>query len=207
MKSFITTLRQALLVLALAATSMAAQAGVIPSYHVTINTAVAGNTPGLLDFNFSGLGGPAALATISNLEGAITGIDGFSFGDWQEIVPFNTYTLSNVPDTYLSFQADFGGTFSFDLAFTGEFLDNASDIISMITVFALDGVSYAPIGGQDYAAQFALFPASAQAGPGVGVDVDGRIAQVQNVPEPSALLMLLTGLAIIGAIARRLRAA
>jgi hypothetical protein len=37
----------------------------------------------------------------------------------------------------------------------------------------------------------------------VGVDVDGRIAQVQNVPEPSALLMLLTGLAIIGAITRR----
>jgi hypothetical protein len=202
MNSFITTLRQALLALALAATSMAAQAGVIPSYHVTINTAVAGNTPGLLDFHFGGLGGPAAVATISNLQGAITAIDGFSYGDWQEVVPFNSYTLLNT-DSYLSFQADFGGSFSFDLAFTGEFLDNASDIVSMFTVFALDGVTFAPIGGQDFAAQFALFPATAQAGPSVGVDVDGRIAQVQNVPEPSALLMLLTGLAIIGAITRR----
>jgi hypothetical protein len=200
--NFIHTLRQALLALALAATSLAASAGVIPSYHVTIDTAVAAGTTGALDFNFNTLaGGPQALATISHLTGAINAIDGFSYGAWTELAPFDQYTLSNSEDTYLSFVADFGGKFSFDLAFTGDFLTQSSDIVSLFTVFALDGVTFEPIGGQPFAAQFALV--SAAAGPSVDVAVDGRIAQVQNVPEPSALWLVLTGLAVAGLMARR----
>jgi hypothetical protein len=199
---FIHTLRQALLALALAATSFAASADVIPSYHVTIDTAVAAGTTGALDFNFNTLaGGPQALATISNLTGAIDAIDGFSYGNWTELVPFGKYTLSNSEDTYLSFVADFGGSFSFDLAFTGDFLTQSSDIVSLFTVYALDGVNFEPIGGKPFAAQFGLV--STNDGRGVDVAVDGRIAQVQNVPEPSALFLVLLGLAIVGALARR----
>ena len=205
--NFLDTLRQALLALALAATSLAASAGVIPTYHVTIDTSAAAGVNGALDFNFSGLNGPAGLATISNLAGAVNGVDGFSFGDWQEMAPLSSYTLASVPDTYLSLFADFGGSFSFDLAFTGDFLVNPSNIVSMFTVFALDrDNNFAPVGGKDFAVQFALFPVSDIAGPSVGVDVDGRIAQVQAVPEPSDLLMVFTGLVLLGAVLRRRQA-
>ncbi len=203
MFNFTTTMRQALLALTLAATTLAAQAGVIPTYHVTINTAVASGTSGVIDLAMDGLAGsPSAMATISNLQGAFGAIDGSVSHDWDEPTG-GTFTMPAVGPSYLSFMADFGGMFSFDLAFSGDFLTTPSDMVSVFTVFALDGVNYLSIGGMDFVAQFELFTPTDTAGPFVGFTSDTSLANVAAIPEPSELLLMLTGLALIGLLTRR----
>ena len=200
MTHFTTTLRNALLALALAATSLAAQAGVIPAYKVTVTTTSAAGSSGYLDFQFAGMGGPLALATISNLSGALNGID-HSVDAGTVSDGAGLFTMVN-DNAYRSYFADFGGVFSFDLAFSGDFLTTASFDVSRFTVAALDA-DFLSIGGKDFALSFELFSPMNGQGPSVGVDADARLAGVTLVPEPSELLLFLTGLALAGAVARR----
>lgn len=202
MFNFSTTIRQALAALVLAACSIAAQAGVIPSYHVTVNTAIASGTSGYVDFDFASLlGAPGATATLSNLQGAFGPIDDIVSHDWSETVP-GTFTLPAVGPSYLSFMADFGGMFSFDLAFDGDFLTSPSDLVNVLSVIFYDA-DLLPLAGGASTVQFELFSPTDVSGPSVGVSFNADIANVANVPEPSMLLLVLTGLAIAAVVARR----
>jgi hypothetical protein len=201
MFNFTSTLRHALLVLAMAATSLAAHADVIPTYKVTITTTAAAGSSGYLDFQFAGAGGPGALATVSNLQGAINGIDhDMDAGTVLDLGP-GSFTMAN-DLSYLSHFVDFGGVFTFDLAFSGDFLTTPAEDYSFFTVAAL-GLDFLSIGGQDFAVTFDLYPPFNGMDPSVFVNVDGRLADVTQVPEPSELLLMLTGLALIGVTVRR----
>jgi hypothetical protein len=200
MRNFSNFIRHALLALALAATSLAAQAGVIPAYKVTITTTAAAGSSGFLDFQFAGLGGPFALATISNLTGALNGID-HSADAGTVTDGAGLFTMAN-DGAYRSYAADFGGVFSFDLAFSGDFLTTDSFDVSRFSVAALDA-DFLSIGGQEFALTFELFSPQNGQGPSVGVDADARLASVTLVPEPSQLLLFLTGIALAGAALRR----
>lgn len=196
------TLRQALMALALAVTSLAAQAGVIPTYKVSINTAVATGTSGYLDFSFmQNLGGPGAQATISNLAGALNGIDHSVDAGTVGNPGAGIYTMLN-DNSYLSMMADFGGVFSFDLAFDGDFLGTEGLDISRFAVAALND-AFTSIGGADFAVTFDLYPMIGGANAFVEFGADAGLARVDAIPEPSELLLMLTGLALLGLFARR----
>jgi hypothetical protein len=200
MINFTTLMRHALLALALAATSLAAQAGVIPTYKVTVTTSAAAGTSGYLDFQFAGMGGPEALATISNLQGALGGVD---YEQGTVIDGAGMFTMVN-DNSLRSYLADFGGAFTFDLAVRGDFLGVDSFDNNFFTVAALDA-GFTSIGASAFAVTFELFAPQGAAGPFVDVVADATLADVAAIPEPSELLLMLTGLALIGVVARRRR--
>jgi hypothetical protein len=195
-----TLLRHAVLALALAGSSLAALAAPI-SFHVDVNTStLTGN--GYLDLQFGALeSAPLTTVTFSNFTGAFGAVD---FMDGT--VVFNadgSITLANLPDlgSLLSFNALFGGALGFDLMFSDDYASATGTDGSTLTVGLLDS-DYAPIGGDFGIARLDLIP-------GVGVEtsansdfaVIGPVAA--EVPEPSAWLLLATGLGLLGFTLRR----
>lgn len=197
-----TLLRQAMLALVLCGASIAAHAGVIPaSYRVTINTAgLAGAS--FLDMNFNGVEGSAqALATVSNLSAG--------FGDVVETVgdvvaqPGGGFTLSNAGFSYLTHTISAGAQLSFDVAFSGDFLTEMGGFTSVFSAALLDG-DLMPLGNVTGDVIFSIMQLSASGAAAVGVETFGLAeVSVNAVPEPSELLLMLTGLALMGAMVRR----
>lgn len=200
--------RQAMLVFVLCASSLAAQAGVLPSYHVTVNTLRLSGS-GFLDMSFNSFAGaPGATATISNLRGAFGPLD-LVEGAVANPAP-RVFTIGDDPGfNYLSHIVTFGGRFGFDLSFSGDFLNVVGNQTSVFSVALLD-LDYAPIGNPEGVAIFNVTqlgeqgPASIDVSTGSYAHVAINEAPEPNaVPEPSELLLMLTGLALIGRVARR----
>ena len=201
-----TLLRQAMLALVLCGATLAAHADVIPaSYRVTINSAGQPDAA-MLDMSFASFGGAAeATATVSNLQGA------FGLVDWIEgdvaILPDGVYTISNQGTNYLTFDITPGGAFSFDVAFSGAFLTEMGDFTSSFSAALLDG-GYLPLVGEFGDAIFSITQLSATGAAAISFETSeiGAVSAATEVPEPSELLLMLTGLALVGAMARRRQA-
>jgi hypothetical protein len=201
-----TLLRQAMLALVLCGASLAAHADVIPSsFRVTLNSAGVPDAA-FLDMSFASFGGAAeATATVSNLQGAFGEVD--SSTDGVAFLPGDVYTISNQGTNYLTFDITPGGSFSFDVAFGGAFLTEAGDFTSFFSAALLD-IGYMPLGGEFGDAIFSVTQLSATGAAAISFETSeiGAVAPATEVPEPSELLLMLTGLALVGAMARRRQA-
>jgi hypothetical protein len=199
-KSFIS---KCLLAVALAGTALGAIAGPT-SFRVDVNTTtLTGN--GLLSLAFSNLGaaGPVT-AQISNVSGMVTSVS--TTGNANTVSP-GIYAIANGPgpDNFLDFSTMFGGMFSFDVTFTGAFMDEVGIDTSSLYVFLFDSefnglAGDANFGVANFLVQPSLgivtsspFPAFA------GINAIPATA----VPEPSSMLMMMTGLGLVGFTARR----
>jgi hypothetical protein len=191
-----TLLRQCLLAVALAGASLGALAGPT-SFHVELDTAGLGNAQ-YIDFFFSKIGAaPDATVTVSNFTGDSLAVD-YAEG----AVTFNggSVTIANGPDfsNLVDYTAAFGGMFGFDLVFSTDFLASSSLDNSMFSISVLDA-GLAPLAGT--MAQFEL------SGTGIAVVSAGRYTitplAATAVPEPSDLLMMVTGLGLVGLVRRR----
>jgi hypothetical protein len=158
---------------------------------------------GYLDFSFtSPAGSPAALAAISNLQGAPFAVDpALEAGTVTDLGP-NAFSMAN-DFSYRSLVTDLGGLFTFDLAFSGDFLTVDFPDVSTFAVTAYNAAGDMLGGGA--AITFSLYSPFDGAGPFVDVAAVRGLASVTLVPEPSELLLFLTGLALAGAVARRAR--
>lgn len=195
-------LRQAMLALVLCGATLAAHADVIPaSFRVTINTA-GFDDASFLDMHFGSFGAAEATATISNLQGAFGDVDSF-LGD-VGFHPGGVFTMSNQGLNFLTHSITAGGLLSFDVAFGGAFLTEAGDFTSIFSAALLDA-DYSGVGNPDGDVIFSVTQLSTLGAPAaVGFETFG-IAEVSvnAVPEPSELLLMLTGLALMGAMVRR----
>jgi hypothetical protein len=194
-----TFIRQCLLAVALAGMALGASAGPV-NFHVNVNTATL-NGPGLISFYFSKLGaaGPvtAKVTNIMGDAGAVTPTG-------EVTVDAGGFTIAN-GEPLLNFadvDAAFGGQFSFDIAFSGGFMDEAG-LDSSTLFLSLLGTDYGVLAGDDFGvAQFNVLP-------GMGIAANAAFPQfvsISAVPEPSAMLMMFTGVGLVGFTARRRKA-
>jgi hypothetical protein len=196
-----TFLRQCLLAVALAGSSLAALAGPT-SFHVDQNTRTIAN-PQWIDLFFSRAdGAAAATATVSNFSGAFGAVDyaegGVTFMGDGSIILTNA-AFSNIVD----FTATFGGNFGFDVMFASDFIGGNSVDGSTFSVSVLDA-GLNPIGGT--LAQFNLFGSAGVSPSAVSNLVTITALSPSAVPEPSELLLMLTGLGLVGFMVRRRKA-
>lgn len=188
-------IQQSFLVLALSVGG-AAVAG--PSYHVSVDTsAYAGE--GLMDFTFlANLGATPATAVLNGFSGAF-GAEYDRSGDTTGAIPGQLALGNQGGGSTLTQLVALGGLFGFDIRFDGDFASTAN----------IDGstfsVSLYKTGFSDFigvAGSFATFellaPANGQPG---SVEISGpnALATVAAVPEPSALLLTLGALVLVGA--------
>lgn len=201
-----TLLRQAILALVLCGASLAAQADVIPSsFRVTLNSAGLPDAT-FLDMSFASFGGAAeATANVSNLQGAFGAVD--SSTDGVASLPDGVFTISNQGTNYLTFNITPGGSFSFDVAFNGAFLTEIGNFTSFFSAALLDS-GYMPLVGEYGDAIFSINQLGETGAAAISFETSaiGAVAPATQVPEPSELLLMLTGLALVGAMARRRQA-
>jgi hypothetical protein len=205
MFNFKTALRHALAAIALATTALAAHAG--PTYHVTVDSgaSVPGDA-GYLDLSLAGFGGGAeAIATVSQLQGNIVGVDPYS-QQVSEPTP-GVFVLSSQLGSYLSNDVLLGGMFSFDVTFSGDFLTTNAPFQyqSLFDVTLYDAALNRLANLQLQVNQLSdVGPASVTLLPGA-FNADATLVTVA-VPEPSEWLLMMTGLGLVGFMVRRRKA-
>ena len=189
-------LRQCVLACALGGASLGVLASPL-NFHVDLNTAGA-TSAAYIDFLFTKVDSAAPVTvTVSNFTG------GFGLANYVEgavaFVGAGKFVIGNGPDfsNLLEFNPVFGGMFGFDLAFSSGFLGAATTDGSTFSVTVLDA-GLAPLPG------IVLFDLSSN--DGILAHDPGAFAVIAAVPEPSAPLMWLTGLALAGWLARRRKA-
>ncbi len=203
MFNFKTLLQQCLLAATLALSAAgAALAG--PTYKVSVDTSALAGTTGFVDFSVVGAAGaPLATATFSNFGGAY-GAEADRFGAALGGIP-GSFSLQSAPgDNYLTYATSFGGIYSFDVSFSGDYE----------TVPGIDGATFA-FGLYDDSFTSYLLQASFAVQPGNGTDAASvaalaesgavDIAEVSAVPEPGTWALMLLGVFMAGSVARRKR--
>jgi hypothetical protein len=195
-----TLIRQCLLALALAGSALGAVAGPI-NFHVDLDTTSLSGATGMIDLYFSkvGLAGPVT-ARVSNITGA-TGVIS-TLGD-VSIDAAGRIVIASGPgfENFGDIAAMFGDKFGFDVAFSGDFMNETGSDGSTLYVSLLDS-DFQPLAGDIFGvARFDVVP-------GIGIVSNGMapIAAITAVPEPSDALLMMTGLGLVGFMVRRRKA-
>jgi hypothetical protein len=178
--------------LALALVSGSVFAG--PSYHVSIATN-SFNGSGELELAFSG-------ASTTDLSTAVVSNFSSNFGDvtFSEGVSGSLAGLTmSSPQSWLVRAVDFGGAFSFDVAFDGPATGYDGTVFA---VSLLQDLDYLVQG----AVQISMFPGQPATVSASEIALVTEATPVGDVPEPADWAMLVTGLGLMGfALRRRVR--
>lgn len=197
MTNFISLARRLALAAALLFGANPAFAG--PMYHVNINTAGISAPGGLIDFSFYS----TTLAQVTSV-GLSNLTSGFGPGpefSGDVVKTTNGYSMSTAVEaqSLLTFAVPFGGNFAFDVTFADGYSGPDTSILSI----GLYSAGFDEYFGS--VAKFELFPATGTAASFVALTPGDAFATTAAVPEPSDLLLMLTGLAMAGLITRRAR--
>jgi hypothetical protein len=196
-------LGQCLLAVALAGGALAAMAAPT-SYHVTVNTTGLSGT-GSLDMYLaaSSAGALPLTATLSNFSSDFGAVDTFFSGDYSA-GPGGSFVLVNGAGyNDLTRFLSLGGMVGFDIAFSGTFLDTAGPEGALFSVGLWDADGNV-VGDPFGIASFTFVATSPTV---ITTAFDARLGNITAVPEPSALLMMMSGLGLVGFVARRRRGA
>jgi hypothetical protein len=176
-----------------------------PTYHVTVDTSGFAESTGLIDFfyNVQG-GGVVSEITLNNFSGNIGGEFAPRVGDVTGALPGTLVFAATEGDQELTQVANFGGAFSFDLAFGSDFATLPGGVSSLFSVAFFNDDFSAYLGAPGDLVQFNLMPMNGNAPGGIVVTVADPAATV--VPEPSNLLLMMTGLGLVGFMVRRRKA-
>ncbi len=168
-----------------------------PSYQISIDTSAWAGSSGFIDFNFeSNVGAVPAEALLSNASGAF-GAEFDRFGSVTGDLA-GTVLLTNAPGpNYLTQAADFGGVFSFVLAFGGQFDSTPGSDGALFGISLFNDALTETLGADGAILAFALTPAFNGDAASVLVSVNAPLAAAVPVPEPSQAALLLAGLALL----------
>jgi hypothetical protein len=195
MLNFKNLLARTLLAFALAAGAGAAAAG--PTYHVDVNTSAFAGASGYLDFLIVGQGDAATtVATLSHFTGDFSGAE-VSSGAASGSAAAGATIVNSGAWNELGLWASLGGNFGFDVSFD-QAIDGFAGSMLEITLLDADFLYLAPSTGD--IAQFDLEPGQAI---GLTASAFATISTVSAVPEPSELLLMTTGLGLVGFMLRR----
>lgn len=179
-------------------------------FHASVNTAAWAGQTGWLDFQFlAGMASaPAAEVRISNLSGSF-GSEFFLEGQAAGSLA-SGFVLGNATAFNDLFHAiNLGGSFSFDLSFSGDVFSvpGQAGTSFSLGLLAADQQSY--LGNPDGALfQIELTPALTTGGAAsttLSLLGGNTIATVSAVPEPESYALMLAGLAALSLLRRRSR--
>jgi len=191
-------LRHAVLALGLAAASLTAVAGVLPTYHINVADTASADIAAI-DFLFGSIDGAAPVtASLTHFIGTpLTELD--RQGAVSSIA--NGFAIGNA-GSYNDLFLQIDGPFGFDLNFSEAFLGFASPFESSFFSIAFYNSNGDLIGDPNGALQFSLSQ--------TGVDIASTssllsVTQVTAgaVPEPADWMLMLTGLVFVVCITRR----
>jgi hypothetical protein len=182
------------------ATGAGAALAVPASYHVSIATSTLSGD-GYLDLALAGFS--PATAVVSNFTGSASGASitsGTASGDLSTTAAFDTSDVN-----YLDQLVHFGGVFSLDVLFdyasasAGAGVDDS--VAFALSLYNTDFSAY--LGASGALATITLTP-----GLGTSFTTDGALVTLADttataVPEPSAWLLMATGLLFVSAVSRR----
>ncbi|WP_426111082.1 NF038129 family PEP-CTERM protein [Massilia sp. PWRC2] len=193
----------AVLALSLLTSSAMALAG--PTYHVTLDTSAYSGSNGNIDFLLlAANGATGASAVVSNYVGQL-GASADAFGAVAGALP-GPLTLTNADGTNEFYQSViFSKMISFDVAFFGDFLNTVGADASSFTIALLNqaGDAYLGTGPGINQVEFSLTPMSSGLAGSVMFTATDAGANVAVVPEPSALLLMVAAIGLMGLMLRR----
>jgi len=202
MTNFTSFIQTAIFACAMALGATPAFAG--PVYRVTIDTSSLAEASGLLDFALTSNDASPDLTsvTLTNFSGDF-GAGVTRGGDVSDIA--GGYAIgSGAGLSWLSRFVNLGGSFGFNVGFADSF-GGVDGVGLEVSLFDVDMTRYLGMDGP--LVSFVLVPAMGAEPSFVSVSADNALASVSAIPEPSELLLMLTGLAMLGFVTRRARRA
>lgn len=201
--------RQALAAFALCAIAAHASAD---AYRVQINTTQLAGSGWLdLQFNPGSATAPAAFASLSNFVGQLGNDAAQVSGDVSGSVGSQmTFANSTSYNNWFG-SVQFGQRLSFDLNFSGPFLNSNETSVGSSFGVALYGSDQVTVLGNGDANSgslltFQLLSTGTPVGNITSVVYDPALINVSAVPEASEWMMMMAGLGVLGVLARRRKA-